>query len=219
MKHLIRKRFKNWRYYLLELLVVFVGVTGAFLLNTCRENRIATTQAQHYLESIKSDLGEDRENLKENIAFLQENNRMLGKFLYNQGSDWVRDSTMTVLANSMQLVAFSGKSSTYESMKYSGHLTLISDFETRTAIVSYYESFATIALKDGLAQEWTTGKIVEMLLEKMDMRRGVLIDDSIFDELFFLNRYSGLLVLLDQNLKAYIDLLEKNESLLELLES
>jgi hypothetical protein len=51
----------------------------------------------------------------------------------------------------------------------------------------------------------------------MDMRTGVFIDDAIFNELSFLNRFSGLLVLLDQNYKAYLGLLETNQKLLMLL--
>ncbi len=219
MKQSKKKRFKNWRYYLLELLVVFVGVTGAFVLNTWRENRIAKTQANDYLKNIRADLLEDQENLKGNIDFLAENNRMLKKFLEARGDDWTTDSTRVVLANSIQLVAFTGKSSTYESMKYSGHLTLIKDFNSRTAIVSYYESFVTIALKDQLTIDWATGQIIDMFLEKIDMRLFVVMDDSIFDELSFLNRLNGLWALLNQNIEAYTNLLEHNQRLMELLDS
>lgn len=219
MKQSKKKRFKNWRYYLLELLVVFVGVTGAFLLNTWRENRIAKTQVKNYLESIRLDLREDQENLRENIDFLTENNRMLRKFLESPGDDWTTDSTRVVLANSMQLVSFTGKSSTYESMKYSGHLTLIRDFDKRTAIVSYYEGFVTIALKDKLTMDWITGQIIDIFLEEIDMRMFVVMDDNIFTELSFLNRFSGLWALLNQNLEAYMELLENNQRLMKLLDS
>lgn len=219
MKQPKKQPSKNWKYYLLELLVVFVGVTGAFLLNTWRENRIARTQVNNYMESLRADLREDQETLKENIEFLTSNNRMLRKFTEYPGEDWTTDSTRLVLYNSFQLVSFRGKSSTYESMKYSGHLTLISDFDTRTAIVGYYEAFPTIALMDDLALEWTTAQILETYLDKIDFRTLEVIDSSIFNELSFLNRLSGLWALLNQNLSAYTELLEENKILLNLLEA
>jgi hypothetical protein len=218
MKSSKKRSYKNWRYYLLELFVVFIGVMGAFLLNTWRENRISTSLSENYLESIRADLQEDHETLKENINLLQDKILLLSRFLYNKGDDWTMDSTNLALGNAMSIVTFSGKSSTYESMKYSGHLNLIRDFNTRTAIVSYYESFSKAAIVDELTKQWVTVKLVDLFLEEMDMRTGAFLDDSIFNELSFWNRFNGLLVLLNQNSTAYNELLGKNQLVLEMLE-
>jgi len=217
MKNLIKEAFKKWKFYFLELMVVFIGVTSAFLLNTWWENQLDKNQANEYIKSIKLDLAEDHESLTENLEFLKNSTEKLKRFLYDQGDHWTDDSTMVVVSNSLQLVFFSGKTSTYESMKYSGHINLIRDFELRTALVSYYEGFSHIAFLDDLSQQWITGQLLELFLENMDMSKGIFLDTSIFGELTFINKYSGLLVLLDQNYRAYEQLLEENKKLTELL--
>lgn len=205
-----------WRRYVLELCVVFFGVTAAFLLNSWRDNRQAASLEQDYLQNIQADLQKDRESLQENIDLLAEQKRMLGKFLAGQnGGSWTTDSTSTVVANSLTLSSFGGKSTTYESLKFSGHLSYIKNFDLRNRIVDYYESFSEIQKVEELLYFWVTQNLTPFYIVHFDMMRFRFTDDSMLDDVTFKNRMFGLRVLLQQNLTAYRDLLAANKTLLE----
>ncbi len=50
---------KKWMHYLLELLVVFIGVTAGFLLNNWREDNAELNLEKKYLESFYADVTAD----------------------------------------------------------------------------------------------------------------------------------------------------------------
>lgn len=212
------KNKKTWRIYLIELFVVFFGVTSAFLLNSWRENRQIDKMERSYIENIYSDLIMDRDKLEEVIAIGEEHHRMLSRFLFDQGDDWTVDSTGTVLGYAMTVAAFEGKTTTYESLKYSGHLSHIRDFDLRTTIVDYYEFFENVRVVEGLHQYWITQNMSPFLVEHFNMRQFRFEDESIIDSIAFQNRMHGLFVLLSQNLGVYREIQELNNMLTEMLE-
>lgn len=207
----------NWRHYLLELCVVFFGVTAAFVLHSWRDNHQISALQDNYLQGVHSDLEQDRASLQEGISMLQENKRMLEKFLSGPRENWSIDSTSTVVANSLALASFDGKSTTYESLKFSGHLSHIKDFDLRNLIVNYYESFSNVQKVEELLHYWVTQNLTPFYIENFDMMRFRFRDDTVLDDVRFKNRMFGLRVLLMQNLTAYRELLAANEKLLERL--
>lgn len=211
------KRSIPWRSYFIELLVVFIGVMSAFLLSNWGENRRDQTLEENYLMSIYSDLEEDYLSLDENISTMTEHLRILDKFLFEKGQGWSEDSTSVVIANSLALIKFSGKSSTYESMKYSGHLSLIDEFELRNQIVDYYESYSVTDLLEETYTFWITQSLSPFYVENFDMFSFEFIRPEDVEEVPFQNRMFGYRVLLQQNLNAYRDLRDSNVQLHELL--
>ncbi|AHM60965.1 hypothetical protein D770_13555 [Flammeovirgaceae bacterium 311] len=61
----------HWRRLLSELLVVFVGVYGAFMLNNYREKQHVQQQRVNYLESFKEELV-NVEKLTDNLAIVSD---------------------------------------------------------------------------------------------------------------------------------------------------
>ncbi len=207
----------RWKHYLLELFVVFFGVMAAFVLSSWRESRQNDTLQYDYLRSIYTDLQQDQESLDENVQLMMDHKRMLDKFLSDPGEGWTSDSTSVVIANSLSLIEFMGKTSTYESMKFSGQLGLIDDVDLRNEIVDYYESFSTIELLEETTTYWITQNLSPFYLEKFDMATFQFIDPETVNQITFKNRMFGYSVILQQHLLIYEELRESNQQLLEYL--
>jgi hypothetical protein len=209
---------KSLRYYLLELLVVFLGVTMAFMLGNWRENRQISSLERHYIQNIYSDLEQDRESLDEILHIVEGQLSMLEKYLYSPGDDWTVDSTSEVIVNSLLMVNFYGTSSTYESLKYSGHLSYIKDFDTRKQIVTYYENFLIVGIVEDLSQKWLLETLTPYYIEHFDLVRGRFIDDATGDDDRLKNMLQGLYVLTHQRDATYRNLLNDNRTLYQTLD-
>jgi hypothetical protein len=57
----------NWREHFVELLVVFIGITAAFMLNSWRENSKVKALEEKYLRSFESDIIADARALESTI--------------------------------------------------------------------------------------------------------------------------------------------------------
>ena len=66
-----KKNNSNWKYYIIELLVVFVGVTAGFLLNAWRQENAELKLEQKYLNSFYNDLTSDENSLDSLIIHSQ----------------------------------------------------------------------------------------------------------------------------------------------------
>jgi hypothetical protein len=53
----------DWRNHFVELIVVFIGITLAFMLNNWRENNNNQEMAEKYLNSFRNDIAYDHTQL------------------------------------------------------------------------------------------------------------------------------------------------------------
>lgn len=75
MKYLKRKLNMekiNWKNYFIELIVVFIGITAAFLLNNWREDYESDELESKYINSIKNDVIQDSISVHEILKFNEE---------------------------------------------------------------------------------------------------------------------------------------------------
>ena len=63
----------NWKNHLVELLVVFIGLTAAFGLNNWRDKIADAELEKRYLESIEIDLESDMTQLDQLIKVVEKN--------------------------------------------------------------------------------------------------------------------------------------------------
>ncbi len=133
----------NWLDHIANLLVVILGISIAFYLESYKEEEGNRAQERKYLESLIKDLDTDiraldtlgifNERISEALVTLSE--ASLGR---PYGSD-------TALMNYMFSIQynppFSPQRTTYESLKASGKMDLIGSFEIRNEIVELYEQY------------------------------------------------------------------------------
>ncbi len=137
----------NWQYTFGEILIVIIGISIAFNMNKCAEHSKNETQRNQYLSNIKNDVITDKTVLEENVITLEKKIKTVDEILPNLNTD-SPDKMLVVgkIFELMNLVDFTQKDNTYQTLINSGDLKLIDDFELKTAIEKHY-SYYEIMMK------------------------------------------------------------------------
>jgi len=202
----------NWLNYLAELVVVFLGISAAFMLDGWRQSYQDRQLEQKYFQSFYSDLLADSENLKAVIPSNQHKLKRTGYFLSGEGGYKV-DSVKAILADMMAIELFDRKQSTYESIKNGGNLNVISEYDLKEDLVRYYESFKLADRIESLYLDWLSAYAIPYVYENMDIKSQKLISLHKTRDHHFNNTVAGYFALLNQNIEVYELLLAKNDSL------
>lgn len=132
----------NWKDHFVSLLVVILGISVAFYLEGYREGKSADKLSAQYLISLSEDLEEDRKLLDTLNAV---NERLLANLVKlsnaSVGAPVDLDSLAGFMYSIMYNPPFTPQSTSYESMKSSGQMDLLSDFEVRKKVVELYEQY------------------------------------------------------------------------------
>jgi len=138
----------NWLDHIANLLVVILGISIAFYLEGYRQEQSNKLQERKYLQSLLEDIETDIEKLDTLISFNDE----IKTALINLSDMSVRRTSFeqlyssdTAFIRSLSYIRynppFSSQGSSYESLKASGKMELIADFELRNQIVELYEQY------------------------------------------------------------------------------
>jgi len=201
----------DWTSHFIELVVVFIGITGAFLLNNWRETRAERKLEFKYYNSLLRDLTDDADKIDAIQTFIQQQDSVLQTFITRSSAgDFPLDSISNVLYALVSTSQFSAETGTYETIKYSGNV--YTDYELREEINSYYDKVDELMVKQEVHFNFVNNYCTPFIYKNMDMLRGKLLPGvSITTE--FTNLAVGYKVLLDQNLQAFNELMKMNMDL------
>lgn len=129
----------SWRKYLIDFLIVFLGVTLAFLLSKWNEDRNKYKSAEKTLLEIRNGLEQDLGDMKNNL--MGHENAIHGcaylrKFLNNQ--DVKNDSVVLYYSRILRDYISIQNQSGYEALKAKG-LELVQNDSLRLEIISLYD--------------------------------------------------------------------------------
>jgi len=177
----------NWTGYIVELVVVFIGITGAFLLNNWRENVKDIQLEMKYLHTLSSEVTQDSANLEAGIEDKEWKLQTIRNYIMHikSGSATI-DSAAVLVSAILSISAYSINSSTYESMKYNGTLNLIRNFELRQKIVNYYESFEGYTEQRQISIDFIYDYVAKFAIENMDFTKNNTIENPDV-KLYYLN--------------------------------
>ncbi|SNS51171.1 hypothetical protein SAMN05421640_0459 [Ekhidna lutea] len=126
MKRIINTLSQKWPEYLLEILVITIGILGAFALNNWNERRKASLESHTMVLQIRSNLYRDRISLEEGIETINRRDSAYNLILKNKASAdslSLRFASFTSLASA----AVDFDQSAFEQIKSSGQLGLLDD--------------------------------------------------------------------------------------------
>lgn len=212
-----RKRTKiKWTYYFIELLVVFIGVTAGFLLNNWREETSELKLEKKYLESFYNDVLTDAEDLDSLIFRSQKKaDTMIGILRKSAlvGESLNEELAKELVRELMFIEWFTPVNDTYDDIINSGNLNLISNYQLKEKISSYYSFLNQVANVEQYYNKHMDNYGFPMLYKSYHLLNQEFINKESYQSLEFTNMYLGVLALLQQNIKVYREALEKNMEL------
>ncbi len=211
---MINKKKRSWTYYFLELLVVFIGVTAGFLLNNWREDNAELRLEKKYLESFYADVKADAFDLDSLIYRSQKKaDTMIGILRKSAliGEPLSEDLAKTLVKEMMYLEWFTPANDTYEDIKNSGNLNLISNYKLKEKISSYYSFQNQVASVEQYYIKHMDAYVFPVLYKTYHLLNHEFISQDSYQSLEFTNMFLGALALLQQNIKIYNEALEKNK--------
>jgi hypothetical protein len=208
----------NFTKLFLELLVVFLGVTGGFLLQNYKEIRADRDLEKKYLEGIHTDTKENITELKESIAedslWLEQNRYALALIVKDS---LPYDSAKTLMIHMAFFSEFNAQTNTYANIANSGNLNIIEDYELRQLIVDCFNNFENFKLLEIYFQKHNGNNFMPYLIANYNMFTRELISDDSHKKNEFINIFAIHYSLTQQRLDAYRNLLEENMDLEKLL--
>lgn len=134
MKRILTTLSEKWPEYILEILVITIGILGAFALNNWNEERKESNQEEIAFGQLMNELEQDANWLKYNLKLIAHRERALRDLAAEQS---VAQDSISHYIN--RYVQFTGVDSKYLGLKSSNQLSIISDEDLRNAITRYYE--------------------------------------------------------------------------------
>ena len=142
MKRIFTTLSQKWPEYLLEILVITIGILGAFALNNWNEASKARKTEHELLVAMHHDLGENVDQMKRVIAFdstIYARLNVLIEILDSEESVY-HDSLKVYFGYSNRSASFDPQRLAYESIKSMG-FNVISDLEVRNKVIELYDQY------------------------------------------------------------------------------
>lgn len=207
--------------HLAGLLVVILGITIAFYLEGWREEKERRTQEVKYIESIISDLNADIEALDTLInvnGYITRSLVTLSNASINM--PYSKDTTLRFHVLFIQYnPPFTPQNTIYESLKASGKMDLIDDFELQNEVIELYErTYLGAKQYDETLSEHVRDYIKPFFMENILYISPQEISDKFLDKNEFKNMIFAYRFLFTQKNDFYRRTLEDVEKVKVLLE-
>lgn len=208
----------DWKPKIIDLLIVIIGITIAFKLNTWNESITTNLEAKDYIESFYEENITNEANLVSALEFSESNKKDIDTLKQILLSKKYTDKRIKFLTASMMgLANYSPSLTTMENIKASGEFKLIKDIELRKRIINTYNSYNTTLKLENILSEYVNKYITPFFFENIRFSDFSSIHSDFIKEPLFENIVFGYDVLLGQQIKGYQDNLEKIKLLNEKL--
>ena len=183
----------NWRYAIGEIIIVIIGISIAFNLNSWAEKRSEDKAARTYLENLRADLSSEKAHLEENILrFEQHLSLIQGLFPLLHGMQEGRDTMAMKVFDLAQIVYFNPNDITYKAMINSGDLGLLEDIDFKKELESHYVNHEVMQLDYNRQVNIHERYFGDFMIHEMDFGRVRSGDYSFLDSKLLRNTIQSL---------------------------
>ena len=192
----------GWLRLILELIVVFIGVSAGFLFDNFREERSNIKLEDKYLESFYNNVVADSVEIQSMILSNQNNIDISERSVASmQAGTITNDSALVVLSVMATYTNLNLENATYLSVVNSGNLGLIRDFEISEQIVYYYRSHEDMRYVEQVYNDYISNYILPYLSKKLDFISGQFVEDFTVNDIEFRNITAGYYILSSQKME------------------
>ncbi len=173
------KQSPNWQKLILELLVVFLGVSGGFVLNNKREEKksidLEENYIQGFLNNVDSNIVELENIIASDTVWLKQTNDYISRY---QEQKLPIDSVNVIINMIANVSNLDMPTNTYEDIKYSGNLNIIRDYRLKEKIVNYHSAIDGLFYINGYYNSFFSDFILPFVFEKFSFTSGLFFDNS-----------------------------------------
>ncbi len=217
----------NFSRFLIEILIIMVGILLSLAFSSWLENRKDRKEEQLALEQIKENLLTDLQQLEDQLELRQ---RQLA--FSQQMLDQIADDSLSIDQNTFVqgmrylaiTVSFTPNTVTFETLKSTGQLGLIKEKQILENLVGLYQmQYGNVALNNGDLASFRERYILPFILENFNMQKSMTgkleaIDfRPVLESRSFVNLLTYIQISGSSSLQAYEEALGKTQTLLELL--
>lgn len=207
----------DWRNHFIELMVVFIGITSAFTLNNWQENRKSASLEQKYISSFIEDIESDIGELERLIVAYDSTLKIVKRLDVLLQKKSAKDSINLYSQNLFVVGEFVPQTNTYESLKASGQMEIISNFALKKRIHEVYFNYHEVKQVDGIYKNFFDRYIFPFLVDNVEFRSFDVAGSGILDGFKFANIVNGYIAMVTLKVTGYRTAQGKCESLKNLL--
>jgi hypothetical protein len=205
----------NWLSKGVDLLIVILGITIAFNLNTWKDFRRNQSEAREYLKSFLDECQDNRTALQQNLEAGKQKQNQIDSLI-----DCLEDPTcpaQTIQKRSLNMLSLANKTrftTTMDNITYSGDFSLIRDKALRKQILELYASYEGLDELEDFSLGYIKTYFGPLLLE--NRRAEQLLSASFRSEMSYLALVYRNLVI--QQTDGYDLTIQKLDTLIEALQ-
>ena len=208
----------DWKSKIMDLLIVVIGITIAFNLNTWNLSIETNSKVNGYIQNFSAESNANQENLNVAIVFSEENYQNIDTLKSLLLSKKYSDTRIELLSyNMMAMANFAPSRTTMENIKASGDFDLIKDMELRESIINTYNFYDTTSNLENLLSDYVNQYITPFFFENVRFSDFSSIHSDFVKEPKFENIVLGYEVLLKQLINGYHTNMEMQKDLNEKL--
>jgi len=208
----------NWTNHIIELLVVFLGITAGFILQNDKEQNENKEFEQKYIVGFRDNVAENIESLQEGIKL---DSLWLAKNKYALkliATDSLRlDSANSLIKSMIYYSEFSEQTTTYENILNSGNFNLIEDYDLKQKIVEYHKGLEDFQVLETYFHDYFSETLMPFLMINYDLFSQKLTVANTHKSILFKNIFGTHFSLTQQRYEGYKRLLDESMKMEKLL--
>jgi len=208
----------DWQSKIIDLLIVIVGISIAFQLNTWNESIQSNIEFNNYVESFYEENSTNMSQLNSALEFSKTHKSNIDTLQQILLSNSYSDSRIETLAASLMVItSYNPSTTTMENIIASGEFELIKNIELRKRIIKTYNSYKNTKQLENLVTDYINQYVTPYFFEHVRFSNFSSLDKEFIEDPKFENVVIGYGVLLNQQLQGYQSNLEKVNELNEKL--
>ena len=165
MSKIIEILKQKWAEYLIEIIIIIIGIWGAFALNNWYEQRGLAKERLHYTSSLLENLKQDQENLKDETqwasSLVKDLDSLIAMLLQPEESTFI--DFLPLVHSAKMTPKFNNNRITFDNLNNSGNLSKLNDNLLVEALFRYYNDIMQYDRGEDFAFLFTREQLIPIL--------------------------------------------------------
>ena len=209
----------DWKSKIIDLLIVIMGISIAFKLNTWNESNKANREIEDYLLSFQEESTNNKATLSAALEYsisIKKDLDSLKILLIKE--DYGHKNIKTYVSSLMGLSNFMPVTTTMDNITASGQFGLIKNAELKKRLIDTYKIYKSTIKMDDILMDYVDKYLTPYFFENVRFRdfssiKGDFINNPEFENIVF-----GYEVLLNQQIQHYENAMGEIDALLDTIQ-